>query len=161
MFYVGVELICFLDNMKNVKYLPPKWQKVSLKSKTDPSGNEIVGQKLYYKNVDEFNDADVMDNNVINNLSATKKQQIANLLAGDNSSVKEKLSQYNSVFDDSYYKQVTKNVFKPHLIDMDDYLAGIVHQQIYDSKYIGYLVDGDNYLVTKAQNNKQHVVFAK
>lgn len=67
-----------LDNMKSVKYLAPKWQNLTFKSTTDDSGNKIISQKMNYKAIDEFNEDDVMNDNVFD-LSNSQKQKIFNL----------------------------------------------------------------------------------
>lgn len=64
-----------LDNMKSVKYLAPKWQNLTFKSTTDDSGNKIISQKMNYKAIDEFNEDDVMNDNVFD-LSNSQKQKI-------------------------------------------------------------------------------------
>ena len=123
-----------LDNMKSVKYLAPKWQNLTFKSTTDDSGNKIISQKMNYKAIDEFNEDDVMNDNVFD-LSNSQKQKIFKAKAA--SYEKGSYPELRSAFDKSYYKVVTKNVFKPHTFDDDMDLSSTVHQKIYDSTYIG------------------------
>lgn len=147
-----------LDNMKSVKYLAPKWQNLTFKSTTDDSGNKIISQKMNYKTIDEFNEDDVMNDNVFD-LSNSQKQKIFKAKAA--SYEKGSYPELRSAFDKSYYKVVTKNVFKPHTFDDDMDLSSTVHQKIYDSTYIGYGTGNDMYLLTKAQNDNQRAVFNK
>ncbi|CUR38957.1 hypothetical protein [Limosilactobacillus reuteri] len=147
-----------LENMKSVKYLAPKWQTLTFKNTTDNSGNKVISQKMNYKAIDEFNDAGTMDNNVFN-LSDSQKQKLFKAKAASHET--GSYPELRSAFDKSYYKVVTKNVFKPHVFDDDTELSDKVHQKIYNSTYIGYSTGDDTYLLTKAQNDSQRVVFNK
>lgn len=161
-----------IKHMKNTKYLAPQWQKVIIKNKTDDSGNEITSQKVSYNSIDEFNDSGTMDKN-FNHLSPTQKQKVANLLtkilefnADDDhdhpaSESRELAKLANNVFDTSYYNVITEDVFKPNKFKADMTLSDPTSQTIYNSRYIGYQIGDDNYLLTKAQNNKQNAVFPK
>lgn len=149
-----------IENMKGVKYLAPKWQTLQFKNTTDDSGNKITSQRVKYKSIDEFNDADVMDQNV-NNLSDSQKSKVLKAITsvvGRNGDV----DAIRSAFDKSYYKVVTKDIFKPNTFSDYIDLYNPIHQKIYDSTYIGYETDVDGvYMVTKAQNDSQRAIFAK
>ena len=113
-----------LENMKSVKYLAPKWQTLTFKNTTDNSGNKVISQKMNYKAIDEFNDAGTMDNNVFN-LSDSQKQKLFKAKAASHET--GSYPELRSAFDKSYYKVVTKNVFKPHVFDDDTELSDKVH----------------------------------
>lgn len=159
-------LNALIDNMKNVKYLAPKWQMMKIKNTTDDTGNNVVSQKVNYKLIDEFADSGKIDENVTA-LPQASKEKIEkfweqNYSNGKNQSSSKFVESFNSAFDSSYYQHVTKGIFHPHTFDDDMTLSNTTSQTIYDSKFIGYQLDGDNfYLLTKAQNDSQKAVFSK
>lgn len=157
-----------IENMKKVKYLAPEWQKLSITNATDDSGNKIISQTVKYKSIDEFNDSGIIDKNV-QKLSNTQKQAVANALNEYSilgteevkpNEVKAKMGDaFNKAFDKDYYLVTTKNMFKPHTFMNNMTLSSTTSQQIYNTRYIGYQVGDDNYLLTKAQNDTQKAVF--
>lgn len=154
-----------IKNMKDVKYLAPKWQTPSFDNTTDDSGNKITSQKITYKATTMFNDSGTMDQNV-SNLSENQKQKIlkvANDIQGSHRDFNtgKFIEDVRSAFDDDYFKVVTKNLLKPHTISSHMVFVDTVHQKIYDSTYIGYTTRNDNAFVTKAQNDNQRAVFTK
>ncbi|ANU51955.1 zinc ribbon domain-containing protein [Limosilactobacillus reuteri] len=160
-----------INNMKGVNYLAPKWQKIKVQNTTDDSGNEVVSQKITYNSIDEFNDADTIDKNVMK-LSQNQRQQIKSLYNDNKDATtidgslprkeySSALKKAENVFDESYYKTITKDIFKPQTFKDDMTLSNPTSQTIYNQKYVGYQIGDDNYLLTKAQNNKQKAVFAK
>ncbi|MGI1802420.1 zinc-ribbon domain-containing protein [Limosilactobacillus reuteri] len=165
-----------IKNMQKVKYLAPEWQKVKVKNSTDDSGNKITSQKISYDSIDEFNDSGTFNKNVMN-LSTSQKERLANLIAlsteefsvgkfKESESVSNMKQHHivklaNNVLDDSYYEVITKDFFKPNRFKDDMTLSDPTSQTIYNSRYIGYQIGDDNYLLTKAQNNKQNAVFPK
>ncbi|WP_457801825.1 hypothetical protein [Limosilactobacillus reuteri] len=158
-------LNALIDNMKAVKYLAPKRQTVTVKNTTDDSGNNVVSQKVSYKSIDEFADSGTIDKNV-NSLSQSSKKKIEkfweqNYNNQKSESSSEFVDRFKSAFDSSYYHQITKGVFKPHIFDDYMTLSSITSQTIYDSKFIGYSEDDNCYLLTKAQNDNQKAVFGE
>ncbi|RRK09151.1 hypothetical protein D1831_14390, partial [Lactiplantibacillus garii] len=63
------------------------------------------------------------------------------------------------------YSNLTKGVFGYHTWKNSMELSNsTANQEIYKARYIGYFIntdDGGNYLLTKAQNKKQKVIFSK
>lgn len=154
-----------LDNMKNVKYLAPKWQTMRIKNSTDDTGNNVVSQKVSYKSIDTFYDSDTIDENVTT-LPQAKKEKIEkfweqNYNKGKNQSSSQFVENFNNAFDSSYYRHVTKGIFGPNTFKDYMTLNNTTSQTIYDSKFIGYQCGDDNYLLTKAQNDNQKAVFSK
>lgn len=160
-----------IKNMKNVQYLAPKWQKIKMQNTTDNSGNKVISQKVTYNSIDEFNDAGTIDNNVMK-LSFNQRQKIRdsyNKSVDDidknvevsHEEYQKILKNLENIFDNSYYETITKDIFKPHTFKDDMILSNTTSQIIYNHKYIGYQIGDDNYLLTKAQNNKQKAVFPK
>lgn len=147
-------------NMKSVKYLSPKWQKITITSNTDDTGNKVVSEKIKYKYIDEFNYAGTVNQNA-QKLSESKKQEILDIVGGNQRDTDSQLNACKKAFDSSYYHQITKNVFKPHAVSSDFTIYTPTSQTIYDSRFIGYSFGNGSYYLTKAQNDNQKAVFSK
>lgn len=159
-------LNALIDNMRSVKYLSPKWQKVSIKYKTDETGNNVIEEKLKYNSIDEFSDADKLDENVMTKLSNVQRQRIINLYnkckdANDMDDRSSFANKGHDVFDSEYYHNITKGIFKPNTFKDEMVLHGTTSQRIYNSRFIGYSLGNDAYLLTKAQSNTQRCVLQK
>lgn len=153
-------LNALIDNMKSVKYLAPKWQTIRIKNYTDDTGNKVQAQKIKYKVIDEFNDSGTIDENA-QKLSDGKKQQISDIVGGQQRNTEGQIKACEKAFDSSYYHQITKNIFKPHTVTSDFTIFEPTSQTIYDSRFIGYALGNDWYQLTKAQNDSQKAVLSK
>lgn len=154
-----------LKNMKDVKYLAPKWQSLSYKNTTDDSGNDITTQTIRYNTIINFSESGTINNN-ISKLSDDQKQKIlkvANDAQGSHRdfNTNKFISDVRAAFDDDYFRVVTKGLVKPRTFSQTRTLEKTVHQRIYDSNYIGYKAGDEIYMVTKAQNDNQRAVFTK
>lgn len=153
-------LNALIDNMKNVKYLAPKWQTIGVKNYTDDTGNKVQSKKITFKSIDEFNDAGTIDKNA-QTISENKKQELVKIVGGDQSDASTQLNACDKAFDSSYEHHVTKNIFKPHTFDNYFTIFEPLSQTIHDSRFIGYAQGDDCYLLTKAQNDNQKAVLSK
>ncbi|HIY91687.1 hypothetical protein [Companilactobacillus sp. HBUAS56275] len=167
-----------IQDIKNTPYQEPKAQTISVKSRTDNSGNKIVSQNIRYKSIQLFdgkqaeynlyklalkNESDFLQ--LIKFSEATDYQSSESFLKenDDTGTLNYKLKGrelYRTLYKE-HEKELVKNVFGYH-----SYNGGIslykpfVNQRIYKTRYIGYH-NNSGYLITKAQNDTQKVSFSK
>lgn len=176
-----------LKSIKKTAYRAPKAQTVKVKNITDASGNKIIQQNISYKHIDFFADGDVVAKNFYE-LTKTNQDKFKELVELKDiesewedakasikddpesnanpgqyvTAVKARKTLYDALIKPNYSRLV-KGVYGYHAWTGDTSLYGIVNQQIYKERYIGYKggPDGATFLITKAQTKDQKAVLSK
>lgn len=155
-----------IKHINETKYLAPKWQKLTFSNKTDDTGNKIVEQKFNYKSIDEYSDFSKMNDNVLK-LSPSEKSKILDYMnytgKPDHELLQDKIDKAGlKAFNENYQYKITSGIFKPNTFNDYIKIEAPISQQIYKTRYIGYVVDdGETYLLTKAQTKNQKAVISK
>lgn len=182
-----------INHIKDSTYHEPKAQNITIKNKTDNSGNKVISQNVKFYSRGTFDRNAASRNAYIiamkNKKDALKLFQFASgnyyggnldkmdteeTLGIENDS-DENVAKYKAamekvnaegskIYEKLYgnkYSELTKDIYGPYYFKENEVFSSPTSQKIYKARYIGYeRVNGD-FLLTKAQNNKQKAVLSK
>lgn len=159
-----------INNIEKTKYRKPIEQRITrYKEKKDNSGNKIISQTFSFKNIDYFN-ADSFNERLYK--AIPDKQALASLVTKRfNSDYFEKgqvtPEDVKKVFTPQVFEAATKGMFGYFPWTKALTLKLPISQQIYQTQYIGYILDNSgnsnvfDFLLTKSQVKGQKAVLSK